>query len=48
MKTYDVIFNDGTNDSYFDCYKGGIASVVCNENGDTVYEIPVQQCPEFF
>lgn len=30
--------NNGTNESYFADYKGGIVSVVCNETGETVYE----------
>lgn len=30
--------NNGTNDSYFADYKGGIVSIVCNETGETVYE----------
>jgi hypothetical protein len=29
---------NGTNHSYFEDYKGGIVSVVCNETGETVYE----------
>lgn len=28
---------NGTNLSYFPQYKGGTASVVCNETGETVY-----------
>ena len=34
--------NNGTNDSYFADYKGGIVSVVCNETGETVYETEVR------
>lgn len=30
--------NNGTNDSYFDDYKGGCVQVVCNETGEVVYE----------
>ena len=30
--------NNGTNHSYFEDYKGGIVSIVCNETGETVYE----------
>jgi len=30
--------NNGSNVSYFEDYKGGTASVVCNETGDVVYE----------
>ena len=29
--------NNGTNESYFVDYKGGIVSIVCNETGETVY-----------
>ena len=34
---YIKAFN-GTNNSYFADYKGGIVSVVCNETGVTVYD----------
>lgn len=34
--------NNGTNDSYFADYKGGIVSIVCNETGETVYEEEVR------
>ena len=46
-KGFDITFgeakayitsNNGTNNSYFAEYKGGIVSVVCNQNGETVYE----------
>lgn len=30
--------NNGTNESYFEDYKGGAVQVVCNETGDVVYE----------
>jgi hypothetical protein len=30
--------NNGTNNSYFEDYKGGIVSIVDNETGETVYE----------
>ena len=30
--------NNGTNNSYFEDYKGGTVSIVCNETGETVYE----------
>lgn len=33
---------NGTNESYFEDYKGGIASVVCNETGETVYEVQIK------
>lgn len=29
---------NGTNESYFEDYKGGIVSIVCNETGETVHE----------
>lgn len=32
-----IELNNGSNDSYFADYKGGIVSVVCNETGETVY-----------
>lgn len=34
--------NNGTNDSYFADYKGGVVSIVCNETGETVYEEEVR------
>ena len=34
--------NNGTNNSYFADYKGGIASVVCNQDAETVYEEEVR------
>ena len=34
--------NNGTNNSYFADYKGGIVSVVCNQDGETVYEEEVK------
>ena len=36
-KDYIQAWN-GTNHSYFEDYKGGIASVVCNETGETEEE----------
>lgn len=30
--------NNGTNNSYFEDYKGGTVSIVCNETDETVYE----------
>lgn len=30
--------NNGTNESYFADYKGGIVQVVCNETSEVVYE----------
>lgn len=30
--------NNGTNESYFADYKGGIVQVVCNETGDVMHE----------
>lgn len=35
-KDYIERFN-GTNESYFADYKGGIVSIVCNETGNEVY-----------
>lgn len=40
-KDYIQVHN-GTNYSYFEDYKGGIVSVVCNETGETVYEEEVR------
>lgn len=34
--------NNGTNHSYFEDYKGGTVSIVCNETGETVYEEEVR------
>ena len=34
--------NNGTNNSYFAVYKGGIVSVVCNQDGETVHEEEVK------
>lgn len=33
-----VKMHNGTSSSYFEDYKGGTVSVVCNETGLTVYE----------
>ena len=33
-----IASNNGTSESYFADYKGGIVSIVCNETGETVYE----------
>jgi len=30
--------HNGTNHSYFEDYKGGTVSIVCNETGETVYK----------
>ena len=30
--------NNGTNNSYFSDYKGGTVSVVCNQDGEIVYQ----------
>lgn len=38
---YIESFN-GTNESYFEDYKGGTVRVVCNETGETVYEEEVR------
>ena len=40
-KDYIATWN-GTNTSYFEDYKGGIVSVVCNETGETIYEEEVK------
>jgi len=37
-----IEMNNGTNESYFEDYKGGIVSIVCNETGTTVYEKEVK------
>lgn len=34
--------NNGTNNSYFADYKCGTVSVVCNQDGETVYEEEVR------
>ena len=34
--------HNGTNHSYFEDYKGGVVSVVCNETGETVHEEEVK------
>lgn len=33
--------NNGTNESYFEDYKNGTVSIVCNETGETVFETAV-------
>jgi len=33
--------NNGTNESYFADYKGGIVSIVCNETEETVFETEI-------
>lgn len=40
-KKYIKWYN-GTNESYFNDYKGGIVSVVCNETGETVFETEIK------
>jgi len=40
-KDYIQSYN-GTNESYFEDYKYGTVSVVCNETGETVYEEEVK------
>lgn len=37
-----IELNNGTNHSYFEDYKGGTVSIVCNETGETVYEEEVR------
>lgn len=34
--------NNGTNESYFADYKGGIVSVICNETGSAVFEAEIK------
>lgn len=34
--------NNGTNNSYFEDYKGGIVLVMCNETEETVFETKVK------
>lgn len=41
-KNYISQYN-GTSVSYFGDYKGGTVSIVCNENGETVYSTPVKE-----
>lgn len=40
-KSY-ITSNNDTNNSYFADYKGGTVSVVCNQDGETVYEEEVK------
>lgn len=40
-KSY-IAINNGTNNSYFADYKGGDVSVVCNQDGETVYDEEVK------
>lgn len=37
-----ILHNNGTNESYFEDYKGGTVQVVCNETGEVVYEEEVR------
>lgn len=37
-----VQHNNGTNESYFEDYKGGIVQVICNETDEVVYEEEVR------
>lgn len=39
-KDYIESYND-TSESYFEDYKGGTVSIVCNETGETVFETEV-------
>ena len=34
--------NNGTDNSYFADYKGGVVSIVCNETDETVFDKPVK------
>lgn len=36
-RLYIHLYN-GTDESYFADYKGGIVSIVCNETGETIFE----------
>ena len=40
-KEYIRIYN-GTNESYFADYKGGTVSIICNENGEEVYNTTIR------
>jgi hypothetical protein len=40
-KRYISMYN-GTNESYFEDYKGGIVQVVCNETEEVIYEEEVK------
>lgn len=40
-KDYINMYN-GTNESYFEDYKGGTVSVICNETEETVFETEVK------
>lgn len=33
-----IDFNNGTNESYFEDYKGGVVSIFCNETEEYVYD----------
>lgn len=33
--------NNGTKESYFEDYKGGIVSIVCNETGENIFETEI-------
>lgn len=33
--------NNGTNESYFEDYKGGVVQIVCNETEDIIFETEV-------
>lgn len=39
-RTY-IDANNGTDNSYFGDYKGGIVSIVCNQTGEEVYSTDV-------
>lgn len=36
-----IDFYNGTNESYFADYKGGIVSIVCNETGEEIYQTEI-------
>ena len=36
-----IQMHNGSNTSYFEDYKGGTVSIVCNETGETIYSTTV-------
>jgi len=34
--------HNGTNESYFEDYKGGMVSIICNETNETVFETQIK------
>ena len=37
-----IKIHNGSNTSYFEDYKGGTVSIVCNETGETVYSTTIK------